>query len=130
MTLAPTPEPMSAMAAVPAPRPPPNHISAWPRVLAPLSMNSGTSEGMSTASRSSFSKGTAFQPMVWPCTTAPVRAAAFDDAGDADADAEQPPGSAPASRSTSATPDADVGDDAFDVVAVLGERAGRCGRVR
>jgi len=41
ITAAPTPDPINAITACRAPRPAPNHISAWPWVLAPLSKNSG-----------------------------------------------------------------------------------------
>ena len=41
ITVAPTPEPISAMTACRAPRPAPNHISACPWVFAPFSTYSG-----------------------------------------------------------------------------------------
>ncbi len=69
--LAPTPEPNRTTTASRAPRPAPNHISAWPSVRAPLSMMYGTSSGRAPVARSSASSGTASQPMVCPCTTAP-----------------------------------------------------------
>ncbi len=60
------PEPNSATTASRQPRPAPNHISAWPRVLAPLSMCSGSG----VWARSRRPSGTASQPKVGPCTTA------------------------------------------------------------
>src|SRR5690349_17759826 len=47
-----------------APRPAPNHISARPIVLAPLS----TCRGRSVPARSRRSRGTASQPYVWPAS--------------------------------------------------------------
>ena len=58
MSDAPTPEPIRTMTAFRAPRPAPNHSSAWPIVFAPLSKRSGRS----VCARSSLSSGTASQP--------------------------------------------------------------------
>src|SRR3954468_16650240 len=65
-TAAPTPEPISAITAWRAPRPAPNHISAWPCVFAPLSTNNGKP---TPASRNSETSGTASQPTVGACTS-------------------------------------------------------------
>ncbi len=54
------------MIASSVPRAAPNHFSAWPSVLAPLS----TKIGRSIMSRSIASTGTASQPTLCPCTTA------------------------------------------------------------
>jgi hypothetical protein len=55
---APTPDPISTTAAFRAPRPAPNHSSAWLIVLAPFSNRNGTS----VCARSSRSSGTASHP--------------------------------------------------------------------
>ena len=65
MMLAPTPEPIRQTTTCWAPRPAPNHSSAWPIVLAPLSMCSGRL----VPDRSRRSSGTESQPKVCPCTS-------------------------------------------------------------
>ncbi len=101
---APTPEPNRTTTASPAPRPAPNHISAWPRVLAPLSMKYGTRSGSPDRSRSRASSGTASQPMVCPCTVAPRSGSRATIPGTPMPTPSSRSGARPAVASTSATP--------------------------